>query len=124
MANLNLNGREVPLQARGSFFRFYKRKFGTNPLNDIIKMVGGFEVLKDKDNVNLVEIVENLDTSIVENLTYAMACQGDKSFEEKYPTVEEFLDEFEDFPIIDVLQQIAPLLHKTLSSNVEPKKKA
>lgn len=120
---INVGEKEVIVETRGSFFRYYNRRFGKNPINDILNMVGGMTKFDEDSEESKIELAKNLNTDIMENLFYAMSVQADKEIELKYPEVEDYLDSFEEFKQIDVLFQIMPLLESCLTSNVEPKKK-
>lgn len=59
-----------------------------------------------------LELLEHLDMEVLYNLIWIFAYTADKSI----PCLEDWLDSFEDFPLVDVLNVVTELLEASFSN--------
>ena len=119
-----IDGKAVRLKATASFAIRYKQQFGVDLLTKLIPMIAVFENVDGEiemgdaikllvDNGNLLELND------LYNLVWVLAKTADPSIPEPI----EWLDEFNVFPLADILQEAIDLVLPTLISTKESKKK-
>lgn len=131
---ITIDGKEVDFKFTLSAFYIFKNQFGYDAMNKIIPTIG--EVLT---GVNIAELgSENVEQSVyiralgetlentfsfeivdMANLIWAFAKNADKSIGE--PMV--WYDDFENFPIVDVLKELLPSLLESLGTKKKLTKK-
>jgi len=122
---VKIGDREVEFKTSGAFALRYKAQFHKDPISDIFSLMdlmelGEIEIGDDKKPTKeQLEILRKFDTEVLYNLTWALAKNADKSI----PGPIEWLDEFEEFPIFDILIEISELLTLSMSSSIKSKKK-
>nr|WP_315022888.1 hypothetical protein [uncultured Aminipila sp.] len=107
---LNIDGHQVRLKSTGAFLLRYKSQFGRDALEDIYKI----QNTPKQDKAASMEELE-----IYFNFAWTLAKTAD-------PTIKppmEWLDEFDTFPIGDILSDINELIFSCLFSSIESKKK-
>ena len=110
---LTIDGRQVPFKSTGAFMLRYRSQFGKEPLKDIAKLeklVGPDGKLGD---------ISALDLEPFYNLVWTLAKTADKSI----PPPMDWLDSFDEFPMMDILPELQEMLFHALESNIESKKK-
>ena len=105
---VTIAGKPVELKATASTIRKYRAWFNRDLLADFKKVQSAFE----NDGEINGEVFE-----LVENLTYVMAKQADPTI----PSIEEWLDQFDTFPISEFAVQVVMLWVSSLQSLSEPK---
>jgi len=100
---VTIAGKPVELKATASTIRKYRAWFNRDLLADFKKVQSAFE----KDGEVTGEIFE-----LVENLTYVMAKQADPTI----PSIDEWLDQFETFPISEFAVQVVMLWVSSMQS--------
>lgn len=109
---LNIDGRQVKFKSTGAFLLRYKAQFGRDALQDIFKLQTVISGGKITD-------IGALDMEILYDLVWTLAKTADPNIS---PPIE-WLDEFSEFPIMDILPQVTELIYSCISSTVESKKK-
>jgi len=110
---LTIDGRQVKFKSTGAFLLRYKAQFGRDALQDILKLQGAI------DNKNQIKNIDALDLEVFYNLVWTLAKTADPSI----PPPLEWLDEFSEFPLVDIIPEIADMIFSCLTSTVESKKK-
>jgi len=107
---ITIDGKEIKLKANARNALIYRAFFG----EDIFKVQGTFmKTINDKDEL----IIENLDCLGVMKLIWTMAKAADAGI----PTFEEWLDQFEEFPILDVFLDLQDMLMINMASTTKIK---
>ena len=110
---LIIDGRQVKFKSTGAFLLRYKAQFGRDALQDILKLQGAI------DNKNQIKNIGALDLEVFYNLAWTLAKTADPNI----PPPMEWLDEFSEFPLMDIIPEIIDLIFSSLGATVEPKKK-
>ena len=110
---LTIDGRQVKFKSTGAFLLRYKAQFGRDALQDILKLQGAI------DNKNQIKNIDALDLEVFYNLVWTLAKTADPSI----PPPLEWLDEFSEFPLMDIIPEIVDMIYSCLTSTVESKKK-
>jgi len=110
---LTIDGRQVKFKSTGAFLLKYKAQFNKDALQDIFKLQGA----TDKDNN--IKNIEALDLEVFYNLAWTLAKTADPAI--KPPL--EWLDEFSQFPLLDIIPELTDMIFGCLSSTVTSKKK-
>jgi len=110
---LTIDGRQVKFKSTGAFLLRYKAQFGRDALQDILKLQGAI------DNKNQIKNIGALDLEVFYNLVWTLAKTADPSI----PPPLEWLDEFSEFPLMDIIPEIVDMIFSCLTSTVESKKK-
>lgn len=107
---IKIDGKDVLFKTSGGFFKRYKTQFKRDPIADIFKLMD----TQDAEEFNL----RNFDVEVLQDLCWALAQNAD----ENILPPQEWLDQFEEFPIADIMVELMDLIIKSISSSVEPKK--
>lgn len=120
---INIDGKDVKFSCNASFVYRYKLAFG----KDIMKVI--FPLLKTAVNfldgdLDLVEVLNDLIKTNIESvdlldIVWVLAKTGDPNI----PEAIEWYGEFTTFPILEVSEELLPILIQSLSSTKESKKK-
>ena len=110
---LTIDGRQVKFKSTGAFLLRYKAQFGRDALRDIFKLQDAV------DSKNRIKNIDALDLEVFYNLVWTLAKTADPSI----PPPMEWLDEFSEFPLMDIIPEIIDLIFSSLGATVEPKKK-
>ncbi|WP_342546129.1 hypothetical protein [Lysinibacillus sp. FSL K6-4013] len=109
--SININGKEVKFKITGGTPVHYLSLFGKDFLAEFIALE------KDMNAGTLTDFMP----------FYRIAWLMAKKADESIPQLDEWLDSFEDgFPVIDLLQELMPLIQANFKSNLnkpKPKKK-
>lgn len=105
-----IDGRDVRFKATGSMVLRYKAQFGKDFFAELMKM-GALDKIKNVNKIKPKDL-EGLDFEVFYNMAWVMAKTADPSI----PDPISWLDEFEEFPMFDILPQIQDLLISTLQS--------
>ena len=98
---LLVGGNEIRLKSHGAIPLLYKMNFGKDFFAEIAKM-------------NVTEKnIGNMDMEVFYNLVFLFAKTADKSLP---PTPIEWLETFEEFPIMDVLPDITEMIVKLINT--------
>lgn len=110
---LNIDGRQVKFKSTGAFLFRYKAQFHRDALKDIYKLDSAI------DDNNEIKDIDALDLEVFYNLIWTLAKTADKTIE---PPLE-WLDSFDEFPLMDIIPELTDLIFSCISSSVESKKK-
>ena len=110
---LIIDGRQVKFKSTGAFLLRYKAQFGRDAIRDIFKLQDAV------DSKNRIKNIDALDLEVFYNLVWTLAKTADPSI----PPPLEWLDEFSEFPLMDIIPEIIDLIFSSLGATVEPKKK-
>ena len=117
--------KSVSLRANASFLLIYKDEFSREALTDVFPLMqmvlpiiglARGETLDSTTAMALVDGLEKFNTETLVNIIWAMAKNADNTIGEP----REWLDTFEDFPLLDILNDVIPFLLESMIS----KKKA
>lgn len=111
---LTIDGRQVKFKSTGAFLLRYKAQFGRDAIQDILKL----EKAIDK-KTNQFRDISALDLEVFYNLVWTLAKTADPNI----PPPMEWLDQFSEFPLIEILPELAEMIFSCLSTNVKSKKK-
>ena len=112
--NIEIDGREVAFRASAAIPRIYRMKFHRDIYKDLRALEQSVRE-DDPDNSGL----DLFSLEMFENIAYVMAKHADPSIPD---TPEEWLDEFNTFPIYQVLPQLIELWGLNTQTDVEAKK--
>jgi hypothetical protein len=110
---LIIDGRQVKFKSTGAFLLRYKAQFGRDALQDILRIQSAI------DNKGRIKNIDTLDLEVFYNLVWTLAKTADPSI----PPPMEWLDEFSEFPLMDIIPEIVDMIFSCLTSTVESKKK-
>lgn len=111
---ISIDGRDVRFKSTGAFLLRYKAQFQRDALRDIFKL----ESIVNKETGE-VESLEALDLETFYNIVWTLAKTADPNI----PPPLEWLDSFEEFPLIDIIPELIEMILSTISTKVQPKKK-
>ncbi|MFD2705455.1 hypothetical protein [Salibacterium lacus] len=110
---IEIDGKQIRFESKGSTPLRYKKQFNQDFFVDIMKMQ---QLSNVKKNQQLsYEELQMLDMEVFYNICWVMAKTADISIPEPL----EWLDEFETFPLMDILVEIQELI----TNSIEGKKK-
>jgi len=117
---IKISGKEVRLKNTGSFALRYKEQFGKNPISEIMGMLNVFKDinLESSDPLENMEQLRKIDFDVFYNVVWALAKTADKSIASPM----DWLDEFEEFPIMDILPEVMDMILQSFTSTMESKK--
>ena len=110
---LIIDGRQVKFKSTGAFLLRYKAQFGRDALQDIFKLQDAV------DSKNRIKNISALDLEVLYDLAWTLAKTADPNI----PPPLEWLDEFSEFPLMDIIPEIVDMVFSCLTSTVESKKK-
>lgn len=102
---IKIGNKEVALKTTGATLLRYKMQFGKDLLTEMIKL--------DKCYKDEVFDLERLDFELFYNITWIMAKTANPNI--KPPM--EWLDEFEEFPLLEILPDITEMLAALMKTN-------
>lgn len=108
LKTIEIDGKKVRFESKGSTPLRYKKQFGADFLADILK-------LGALGNLNKNEILESmsaLDTEVFYNIVWVLA----KTAENEIPEPFEWFDTFDTFPIIEIIPELQELIMASLQS--------
>lgn len=118
---LTIDGRQVRFKSTGAFLLRYKMQFNKDALQDIVKLQYAVRETED-ENGNKKYVISNidyLDFEVFYNLIWTLAKTADSTI----PTPLEWLDEFDEFPLMDILPELIDMIFNSVSATAKPKKK-
>lgn len=93
---ITVDGKEIPLKTNGLVPFIYKKEFKRDFFSDIMKMQA-----------------DNIDMEIIYNLIWVFAKIGNKDL----PDLWDWLEEFEEFPITDYINDITEMITSCISTS-------
>lgn len=117
-----IDGKPINFKSTGAYLLRYKAQFGRDALQDIFKLQGAVKEQVNEETGE-VEVVLNdintLDLEVIYNLIWTLAKTADPNI----PPPMEWLDQFSEFPLMDIAPQVIDMIFSCLGATVEPKKK-
>ncbi|KGR89046.1 hypothetical protein [Lysinibacillus odysseyi] len=110
---LTIDGKEIPFKSTGAAVKRYMAQFQRDLLKDIMKM-GVANI--DFDNMTEEQAIEWMRDHIDFNMFYDVAWVYAKTANPAIPEPFTWLDSFDEFPILDVIEPLQELLIKTIGS--------
>lgn len=109
LKTIEIDGKKVKFESKGSTPLRYNKQFGSDFFADIMKM-GQLEKL-GKKNLSY-ETLKALDTEVFYNICWVLAKTADKKIAEPI----EWLDEFDEFPLLDIITELQDIILATMGS--------
>lgn len=125
---VRVDGKDVVLKTNGAMLLRYKALFKKDLISELLSVAEllkganliGESVGNGNDNLAILEGVKGIDFDIFYNLFYVLAKNGNGSI---CDDMSEYFAGFEDFSILDYVDDIMSLVLRSFSSSVEVKKK-
>jgi len=111
---ITIDGRQVKFKSTGAFLLRYKSQFHRDALQDIFKLQDAIDL-----DTNAIKNIEALNLEIFYDLVWTLAKTADTTID---PPLE-WLDTFNEFPLMDIVPQVMDLIFSCLSSSTASKKK-
>lgn len=111
---ITIDGKKVRFKSTGGTARRYRNQFNRDFFADLLQLYPIMQLKKegfDTNNLDL-EIIKKLSFEVFENITWTLAKTADKSI----PEPEEWLEQFDELPIFDILPKIQDLMMSSLQS--------
>lgn len=105
---ITIDGKDVRFKSTGATVLRYKAQFGRDFFADIMKL----QVLSKLGKQPTAEQLQSIEIEVLYNLCWVLAKTADKSI----PEPMEWLDTFDEFPIIEIIPQLQDLLISTFQS--------
>lgn len=104
---IEIDGKQVGFKSTAATPLRYKKYFGKDYFTEILKLKN----LTDLKNIeNQSEALAKIDFEVLYNIIWVLAKTADKNLKEPI----EWLDEFETFPIGEILPQLQELIAKSI----------
>lgn len=100
---IEIDGKQVSFKSTAATPLRYKAQFGRDYFSEILKME---ELTKIKKTKNQAETLAKIDFNTFYNIIWVLAKTADK----KIPEPLEWLDNFEEFPLFEIIPQIQDLI--------------
>lgn len=114
---INIDGKDIKFKSTGATLIRYKSQFHRDGLKDLMQIVNNMATEEKNKNSTEEEknklMIENLDLDAIYRFAWVFAKTADKDI----PLLEEWLDSFDDFPIIDISLEVLDLITSTLSTS-------
>lgn len=103
-----LEEKKVKFASRGSTPMRYRMQFGSDFFIDLMKL----EALENLSDDPTYEELKGIDMDVIYNITWALAKTADNTIPEPL----EWLDQFEQFPLMDIIPEIQGLITHSLGT--------
>lgn len=107
-----IDGKEVQFKSTGGSAIRYKAQFGRDFFADVAKLNSMKKLTKIDDEDFKPEDLEGLDFTFFYNIAWVFAKTADKDI----PDQLSWLDDFEEFPIMEIIPEIQELITATLKT--------
>lgn len=111
---IKIDGKDVKFKATGAFALKYKMQFKRDIFKDLYSMQSSFDAQTGQFNTE-----GSFDTEMLFGIAWALAKEADRDI----PPLVDWLENFEEFPIIDLLPEILNLAMCSITSTAKSKKK-
>lgn len=111
---LTIDGKEVRFKSTAATTLRYKTQFGKDLFADLMKMYPLMQLQEkgmDTDNLDY-QTLQHIDFEVLYNIIWVLAKTADKTIPEPL----EWLDEFSEFPVMDILPELQDLITKSLGT--------
>lgn len=111
--NLKIDGKDVPFKSNGAVAKRYMMQFQRDLLKDILSMgVADIDFKKSTDAEKVNWMRENIDFNMFYDIAWVFA----KTANPAIPEPMTWLESFDEFPIIEIIEPLQELLVKTIGS--------
>lgn len=110
---LNIGGKQIKMKSTAGTMMRYRNNFNRDFIKDLVKLQS-----KLSDKLEKGQEFEALDLDIFEKIAWCMAKTADNSI----PDIENWLDEFDTFDIMQVLPELMNLLVANMEQINDKKK--
>ncbi|WP_042470674.1 hypothetical protein [Bacillus ndiopicus] len=110
---LTIDGKQIPFKSNGAVAKRYMMQFQRDLLKDILGMGAtdkSFEEMAEGEKVSWMR--ENIDFNMFYDIAWTFAKTADSTI----PDPLSWLESFEEFPILDIIEPLQSLLEKTIAS--------
>lgn len=113
---ITIGSTSVRFKTNGLALLTYKREIGRDLIPDLFSIYGGKDEIERANNAGEVNI-ENLNVEAIYNIAYIFAKLADSSI----GTRDEWLANFDAFPVADIALEIVPLAIECITSDAKIK---
>lgn len=125
---LIIDGKQVTFKSTGATPRLYKAQFGSDFLNDVLKMAPLLSHVKgeaeDGDDIDFtgipMEALASIDFDIFANMAWVLAYTADRDI----PDPLNWLDQFEEFPAFELFGELQELMMQNFATDKKKIKQA
>ncbi|WPK12601.1 hypothetical protein R6U77_02575 [Lysinibacillus louembei] len=110
---LTIDGKQIPFKSNGAVAKRYMMQFQRDLLKDILSMGAtnkGFEEMEEGEKVSWMR--ENIDFNMFYDIAWTFAKTADNTIQDPLS----WLESFDEFPILDIIEPLQSLLEKTIAS--------
>ena len=107
---IKIDGKNVKFKSTGALPMRYKAQFGRDIFEDLYKMQGAGD-MKNKKQPTIKDI-ESIDFDTFYKIIWILAKTADKDIPEPI----EWLDQFDEFPIMDILDEVMVMIESTIQA--------
>lgn len=111
---LTIDGKQIRFKSTAATLIRYKTQFGRDFFADLLQMYPLMQLKSDgvdTDNLDY-QTLKHIDFEVLYNICWVLAKTADKSI----PEPVEWLDEFDEFPIMDILPELQDLITNSLGT--------
>lgn len=108
---IEIDGKDISFKSTGAFLLRYKMQFRRDALADLMKLENAID---DKGELSKAD---GLDLEVFYNLAWTLAKTADKKVGEPL----DWLDTFEEFPLMTIIPELMELLYKSIGSTESSK---
>lgn len=108
---LEIDGRQIRFKSTGATALRYKAQFASDFFADLLKMKPIMDAVEKGVSTEKLdyETLKHIDFEVLYNIIWVLAKTADKTIPEPL----EWLDEFSEFPIMDILPELQELIGKS-----------
>ena len=107
---IKIDGKNVKFKSTGALPMRYKAQFGRDFFKDLYKMQSAVD-MKNKKQPTIKDI-ESIDFDTFYKIIWILAKTADKDIPEPI----EWLDQFDEFPIMDILDEVMVMIESTIQA--------
>lgn len=109
---IKIDGQSIRFKSTGATPLRYKNQFGSDFFADLMNMLPAASLAEEGGGTELsIEDIQGIDFEVLYNIVWVLAKTADSDIPE--PIV--WLDEFGEFPIIDIFSEVQDLLLASIS---------
>lgn len=109
---ISIDGRDIKLKATGALLLRYKAQFKRDALQDIVKLTNVLD-----EETGEIKDISHLDLDVFYNLIWTLAKTGNPDI----APLENWLDTFDDFPIIELIPTVMDMVGSCLQTTKKKK---
>lgn len=111
---IKIDGREVRFKSSAAFAKKYRAYFNRNVFSDFFMLSNALSGSGEEKQVNYNE----LDIDVFYDIAWVLAKNADPSI----PPVVEWLDEFDEFPLTEVMPKLMEMVTRSMDSSLQSNK--